>query len=231
MPELSLDPVANSAKSIGPSINRRIFRAAVIVTIAGILVKMVATLKEFVVAGAFGRTDAMDAFLIAFMVPGLLVNLFSESMNQALIPTLVRVREQEGPAKAQQLLSSAMIWTCMLLAGGSLAMALAARVFFPIVVPHFSPGKLLLTEALFYALLPVVPIAGIASNCTAVLNTFDRFAWPALAPMATPLTIMIWRLAACAAHRNLGAGLHESCRSADPRLADGLDDAHARISF
>lgn len=191
MPELSLDPVAKSANSLGPSINQRIFRAAMIVTFAGVLVKIVATLKEFVVAGAFGRSDAMDAFLIAFMVPGLLVNLFSESMNQALIPTLVRVREQEGPEKAQQLLSSAMIWTCMLLTGGSLAMAVAARFFFPMVVPHFSPAKLLLTEALFYALLPMVLIAGIASNCTAVLNTFDRFAWPALAPMVTPLALML----------------------------------------
>jgi putative peptidoglycan lipid II flippase len=198
MPELSLDLVAKSAKSMGPSINRRIFRAALIVTLAGVLVKMVATIKEFVVAGAFGRTDAMDAFLIAFMVPGLLVNLFSESMNQALIPTLVKVREQEGPEKAQQLLSSAMIWTCMLLTCGSLAMAIAARLFFPIVVPHFSPAKLLLTEALFYSLLPVVLIAGIASNCTAVLNTFDRFAWPALAPMVTPLVVMLgaWFLSA-----------------------------------
>jgi putative peptidoglycan lipid II flippase len=197
MSRLSLDPVAKGTKTVGPSINRRIFRAAVIVTCAGILVKIVATLKEFVVAGAFARSDAMDAFLIAFMVPGLLVNLFSESMNQALIPTLVRVREQEGQAEAQQLLSSAMIWTCALLAAGSLAMAALARVFFPIVVPHFSASKLMLTESLFYALLPVVLIAGIASNCTAVLNTFDRFAWPALAPMMTPLTIMIgaWLLA------------------------------------
>lgn len=191
MSELSLDPLANPAKPMGPSINRRIFRAAAIVTIAGVLVKLVATLKEFVVAGAFGRSDAMDAFLIAFVVPGLLVNLFSESMNQALIPTLVQVREHEGPAKAQQLLSSAMIWTCMLLTVGSLAMALLARIFFPIVVPHFSPAKLLLTESMFYALLPVVLIAGIASNCTAVMNTFDKFAWPSLIPMVTPLTIML----------------------------------------
>ena len=47
-----------------------------IVTFAGVLVKLVATAKEFVVAGAFGRSDAMDAFLIAYLIPGLLVNLF-----------------------------------------------------------------------------------------------------------------------------------------------------------
>ncbi len=181
----------------GPSINRRIFRAAAIVTLAGILVKVVATAKEFVVAGVFGRSDAMDAFLIAFLIPGLLVNLFSESMNQALIPTLVRVRESEGPAKAQDLLSSAMVWTCGLLAGGSIVMALFARLFFPLVASHFSPGKLLLTEELFYGSLPVVLIAGIASNCTAVLNTFERFAWPSLAPIVTPLVIILgaWLLA------------------------------------
>jgi len=177
--------------AILPSINRRIFRAAVIVTFAGVLVKLVATAKEFVVAGAFGRSDAMDAFLIAYLIPGLLVNLFSESMNQALIPTLVRVRETEGPAKAQELLSSAMGWTCVLLAGGSVAMGLTARLFFPLVVPHFSSGKMLLTEELFYGLLPVVLIAGIASNCTAVLNTFERFALPALAPIVWPLAIIL----------------------------------------
>lgn len=175
----------------GPSVNRRIFRAAMIVTLAGALVKVVAAAKEFVVAGAFGRTDAMDAFLIAFLVPGLLVNLFSESMNQALIPTLVRVKELAGRAKAQDLLSSAMVWTCLLLAGGSVLMGVFARLLFPLVVPHFSAGKLVLTEELFYGLLPVVLIAGVASNCTAVLNAFERFTWPAVAPVATPLTVIL----------------------------------------
>ncbi|WP_263351850.1 murein biosynthesis integral membrane protein MurJ [Acidicapsa acidisoli] len=180
-----------------PSINRRIFRAALIVTFAGVFVKLVATAKEFVVAGAFGRSDAMDAFLIAYLVPGLLVNLFSESMNQALIPTLVRVRETEGRAKAQELLSSAMGWTCLLLAGGSVVMGATARLFFPLVVPHFSAGKMLLTEELFYGLLPVVLIAGITQNCAAVLNTFERFALPALAPVVWPLAIILgaWFLA------------------------------------
>jgi len=76
-------------------------------------------------------------------------------------------------------------------------MAAAARVFFPLVAAHFSGPKLLLTEQLFYGLLPVVLIAGVASNCTAVLNTFERFWLPALAPVATPLAIILgaWLLA------------------------------------
>jgi putative peptidoglycan lipid II flippase len=198
MAEFPVIPTATIAgRDHPPSVNRLIFRAAVIVTIAGVLVKVAATAKEFVVAGIFGRTDSTDAFLIAFLVLNLLVNLFSESMNQALIPTLVRVREQDGPNQAQQLLSSAMAWTCMLLTCGSVGMALAAKLFFPLVVPRFDPAKLLLTEHMFYGLLPLVLITGIASSCTAVLNTFERFAWPALAPIAIPLAIVLgsWLLA------------------------------------
>jgi len=190
-PTITPAPTEHGAEPTpGISVNRRIFRAAVIVTLASVLVKLVAMVKEFVVAGAFGRSDDMDAFLIAFLIPGLLINLFSESMNQALIPTLVRVREESGHAKAQDLLSSAMAWTCLLLAGGSLVMGVTARFFFPLMVQHFSPEKLLLTEHLFYGLLPMVLVVGIAQNCSAVLNTFERFAWPAVVPVVMPVTIM-----------------------------------------
>ena len=47
------------------SINRAIFRAAVSVGAAGVIVKLVATLKEVAVASVYGRSDAMDAFLAA----------------------------------------------------------------------------------------------------------------------------------------------------------------------
>jgi putative peptidoglycan lipid II flippase len=178
----------------GGSVNRRIFRAAASVTAAGILVKLMATIKEFAVAGVYGRSDAMDAFLAAALIPNLLINLISESMNQALVPTLVRVREQEGRERAQQLLSSAMLWVCVLLVGSTLLMGLAARGFFPLIASHFPPAKLTLAIHIFYALLPLVLITGIASNCTAVLNTFDRFALPALAPVAIPAITMLGAL-------------------------------------
>src|SRR5579863_9624939 len=140
----------------GTSVNRQIFRAAADVTVAGILVKIVATFKEFAVAGVYGRSDAMDAFLAANLIPGLLINLVSESMNQALVPTLIRVREREGHERAQQLLSSSMVSICVLLSAASLIMALTARAFFPLIASHFPPAKFDLSVRLFYGLLPLV---------------------------------------------------------------------------
>ena len=175
-------------------IHRGILRVFLSVGAAGVLVKLIATAKEIGVASVYGRSDAMDAFLAAALIPTLLVNLISESMNQALVPTLVRVRELEGRNRAQQLLSSSMLCMCLLLIGASAAMALAAHAIFPLLASHFSPAKLALSIHLFYALLPVVVLAGIATICTAVLNTLDRFALPALAPAVISVSILVGAL-------------------------------------
>jgi putative peptidoglycan lipid II flippase len=177
------------------AVNRGILRAALSVGAAGIVVKLVATGKEIAVAGVYGRSDAMDAFLAAALVPSLLINLISESMNQALVPTLIRVREQQGRDRARQLLSSSMLWMCLLLLAVTAEMAAGARWFFPLIASHFPAAKLALSIRLFYGLLPIVLLTGIATNCTAVLNTVDRFAIPALAPTVISVAIIISALA------------------------------------
>lgn len=169
---------------------RRVLSAAASVAAAGVLVKFVAVFKEVAIASVYGRSNAMDAFLAALLIPNLLVNLISESMNQALIPTFIRVRERQGRAAAQQLLASAMLSTTLLLLAVSLLMALAAPLFFPLIASHYAPATLHLAIQLFYLLLPIVLFTGIATNCTAVLNTIDRFLVPALAPIVISLSII-----------------------------------------
>jgi putative peptidoglycan lipid II flippase len=174
-----------------PGLNARIFRAAGAVTVAGIAVKLVAMGKEIAVAGVFGRSDAMDAFLIALLIPGLLVNIVSESMNQALIPTFVRMRACQGPESAARLLSNATTLSSALLVAVSVVMAAGAPFYLPLTASNYPPEKLHLALQLFYVLLPSVVFTGIASNCTAVLNTLDRYAVPAVAPVITPLLVAV----------------------------------------
>lgn len=176
------------------TVHRSILHAALSVGAAGIVVKLIATGKEIAVASVYGRSDAMDAFLAAALIPSLLVNLISESMNQALVPTLIRVREQEGRERAQQLLSNSMLWMCLLLGAASALMALLAHGFFPLIASNFPPAKLALSIRLFYGLLPIVLLTGIATNCTAILNTLDRFALPALAPAVISISVILGAL-------------------------------------
>jgi putative peptidoglycan lipid II flippase len=72
----------------------------------------------------------------------------------------------------------------------SAGMALSARGFFPLIASNFSPAKLDLSIRIFHALLPIVLITGIATNCSAVLNTMDRFAFPAIAPVVISVSMI-----------------------------------------
>jgi len=69
-------------------------------------------------------------------------------------------------------------------------LALSAKSIFPLIASHYPQAKLNLAIKIFYALLPLVPATGIATHCTAVLNTLDHFALPALAPMLVSLAMI-----------------------------------------
>jgi putative peptidoglycan lipid II flippase len=147
--------------------------------------------KEIAVAAAYGRSDSMDAFLAAFLIPGLLINIVAESLNQALIPVVVSVRLCQGAEPARRLFSNALSAAGLMLSGAAVAIALMARVLLPLIASNFSASKLELAIQLFYLLLPCVALGGIASLFTAVLNTAEEFALPALAPILISVTIVI----------------------------------------
>jgi putative peptidoglycan lipid II flippase len=171
----------------GASINRSIFGAALTVGLLSLGVKLVAAVKEVVVAKAFGTSDELDAFLAAFLLPFFAINVVSGSFNAALIPTFVRVRDREGREAAGKLLSSMLTVSLAILAGVALLLACSARAVLPLVASNFSPAKLALTRQLMYLLVPTLLICGLSTTWSAVLNAGQKFALAAVAPLITPL--------------------------------------------
>ena len=169
------------------SINVSIFRAALLVSVASVVVKLASTAKEFVVASYFGRGDTLDAFLIAFLVPGFIVGIVSISFNSALIPTLVQVRQQKGNAAAQRLFSNVTVISLSLLLLLSGVIAITGPRLLAVVGSGFGPAKLALTCRLLYLLLPWIVINGVVTTCAAVLNAGERFLFSSLTPLLTPI--------------------------------------------
>jgi putative peptidoglycan lipid II flippase len=197
------------------STNRRIFTAMLTVGALSVIVKLAATFKEVAFAHRFGASDELDAFLIAFVLPSVVMNIAAGSFNAALIPTYIEVREGDGREAAQRLFASVMVWTMALLVAVAMLMALVAPLALPLLGSGFSPAKLALTEQLFYLLLPALPLSGLFVTWAAVLNAGERFALAALAPALTPVaTILVltipgsrWGIHSAAAAQLIGAVL------------------------
>jgi len=118
------------------------------------------------------------------------------SFNAALIPTFIKVRDQQGHEAAQQLLSSVMFWTFVLLGAVTLVLFASVNSILPWVASGFSAGKLALTRALYYLLLPTLVLSGFSTIWAAILNAGQTFALPALVPAITPTVSIIAILAA-----------------------------------
>jgi putative peptidoglycan lipid II flippase len=172
--------------------NRQVFRAATTIVVLTSFAKLASVAKELLVARRFGTGSTIEAYLIAILIPMLVINVLSNSFNIALIPTYINVREREGKDAAQRLLSNLTIWSLVLLGLLTLVVIAGARAYLPLIASGFGQIKLDLTYQLLYLFAPIIVFSGIANIWGAVLNAGERFALVALAPIVTPaVTLMV----------------------------------------
>jgi putative peptidoglycan lipid II flippase len=164
------------------SVNRSIFAAMLTVGGFALVSAMAVAAKDVAVAHQFGTSDMLDAFLIAFAVPSFLIIVIAGSFHVALLPIYIEVQENEGRDAAQRVFSNVMIWSTISLIVTSVLLALTAPYVLPVLASGFEPEKLALTHSLFYLLLPILVINGLAMIWRAVLNAGERFALAAATP-------------------------------------------------
>jgi putative peptidoglycan lipid II flippase len=178
----------------GSSMHRRILGATIIVAVFTGVAKLIFFGKELVVAWQFGTLDALDAFLIAYVVPSFAINLIAGSINAALIPVYVQTREQQGPSAANQLYASVMTLGILFLSIFTALILLSAPAYLQLLASGFEADKLRLTLQLLYVMSPVIVLSGATTIRGAVLNAVEKFAAPALIPAVTPTLTIVFIL-------------------------------------
>ncbi len=174
----------------GRSILGKMFGAATTIALVTLFVKVLAVGKEFAVAWQLGTGDSIDAFLIAFLIPSFLINVVANSLNAALIPTYIQVREQQGSGAAGRLLAGSMVVSLGVLGLVMVMVAGLAPLYLPKLAPGFGPEKLHLTLKLLWVMVPLIGISGLSVLLGAVLNAGERFGLVALAPSLTSIAIV-----------------------------------------
>src|SRR5438128_11942011 len=72
------------------------------------MAKIAGAVKVILAARLLGRGDAMDAYLIAFLLPSFFIAMLSGPLDSALILTLIHVREKIGRVAAEGLYASVL---------------------------------------------------------------------------------------------------------------------------
>ncbi len=173
------------------SVNRKIFTSLIVITSISLLVKFVALGKDVLVANLFGTTDELDAFLIAFLLPQLFINIIAGSFVSSLVPVLITTLEKSGRARARFLSQEALLLATVMLLAVALLLVITLPLITPVIASGFTTEKLDLTKDLYLLLIPLLVINGLSVFFTGIINAEHSFAVPAFMPIFTPFSIFL----------------------------------------
>ena len=142
--------------------------------------------RDQVYAGVFGASAAMDAFVVAFRIPNFLRRLSAEgSFSMAFVPVLAEYKARGDHAAVKALVDRV---AGTLLAALMVLTALAV-IAAPWIMPAFAPGFGADTEQgrlaaeMLRITFPYALFISMAALAGGILNTYGRFAVPALSPV------------------------------------------------
>ncbi len=176
--------------------NTAIFALATAVSrVAGLL-------RESVASNYFGTSKAMSAFSIASQIPNLMSNLFAQSaLSAAFVPVFTDLLQQ-GRRREAFRLATTLFWTVMLVLGAITAVGvLLSGLILPLFTSRGFDGGVAgtLTQIMF----PVVLALGLTGVLTGILQSYDEFSIPALAPVVWNLVILVLLIVL---HTDFGSG-------------------------
>ena len=141
--------------------------------------------RDFFIARIFGAGLLTDAFFVAFKIPNLLRRLFAEgAFSQAFVPILGEYKNRTSAEETKSLIDSiTTVLFLVLVLAAALGMAAAPLIVY-VTAPGFAaePEKFALTVALLRITFPYIVFISLVALAAGVLNTWNRFAVPAITP-------------------------------------------------
>jgi putative peptidoglycan lipid II flippase len=175
-----------------PPPRRRLAISTAIFAAATALSRIAGLGREIVQASFFGTSGAGSAFTIASQIPNLFSNLFSQAaLGAAFVPIFTELL-QAGKKREAFRLASSLFWL-ILAALGLLTivyMGIAGLVM-PLFTGTLSTPATVLATGLSRVLFPVVLLLSLTGLLVGILQSYDEFSVPALAPAVWNVVIVV----------------------------------------
>ena len=172
-------------RSTRVAISTAIFGAATAVSrIAGLA-------REIIQASIFGVSYEYSAFTIASQIPNLFSNLFSQAaLGAAFVPIFTDLLAQGRREEARRLAAEILGMLVLILGALTVLYIAVAGVIMPAFVGSHNISASLAAN-LSRILFPVVLLLSLTGLLTGILQAYDEFTMPAIAPAAWNVVIIV----------------------------------------
>jgi putative peptidoglycan lipid II flippase len=144
-------------------------------------------------AALFGLTRRVDAFFAAAVLPSLFQVLFVDYLGKNFLPTLARARK-ESETLASELTSSIVTIVALVAGAVALALAVASRPLFELMLPGFSAEDNELVQRYFWIMAPAMVLMAVTVLHQYVCQHDEKFvrisAVQAVLPLANLVAVL-----------------------------------------
>ena len=158
-----------------------------------IISRLLGYLRDILIAIFLGTSYLADVFFVAFRIPNTFRRLFSEgTFNAAFVPSY-SAEIVKGKSKSNKFANEVFNYLLLIL----LVLILALQIFMPVFVSLIAPGfiddneKMNLAINLTRITIPFLVLVSLASFFSAILNSHNRFAEAAAAPIILNIVLII----------------------------------------
>ena len=170
-----------------------LFRSGIVVSMMTMLSRILGLARDVVFAHTIGASAGADAFFVAFKIPNFLRRLFAEgAFAQAFVPVLSEYREKGSIEAVKGLIDRVCGCLGLTLFLLTIIVVLAAPLVALVFAPGFwnDPFKLALTQEMLRITFPYLLLISLTGFAGAILNSYDRFAVPAITPVLLNLCLI-----------------------------------------
>jgi putative peptidoglycan lipid II flippase len=175
-----------------PPPRRRLALSTAIFAIATALSRIAGLGREVVQASYFNTSGPGSAFTIASQIPNLFSNLFSQAaLGAAFVPIFTELL-QAGRKKEAFRLAASLFWLILLALGLLTVVYIGiAGLVMPLFTGTLSAPETVLATGLSRVLFPVVLLLSLTGLLVGILQSYDEFSIPALAPALWNIVIVV----------------------------------------
>ena len=172
---------------------KRLFLSSAITSAATFLSRILGLVRDVVFAALFGDGAEADAFFVAFRIPNFLRRLFAEgAFSQAFVPVLSSYRTRASKEEIKAFIDHVAGWLSGILVLVTIIGVLGAPLLATLFAPGYlgDPEKFALLVDMLRVTFPYILLISLTGFAGAILNSYGRFAAPALTPVLLNLVLI-----------------------------------------
>ncbi|MGM0442132.1 MAG: murein biosynthesis integral membrane protein MurJ [Elusimicrobiota bacterium] len=170
----------------------RISHAAVIVTTAAIISKILGYIREMVIAGQFGASAETDAYFAALAAPEFVISVIAGgALTSAFIPVFSDYLSKNEYKKAGKVYSTIFNSIALLMLTLLIISIVFSSEVLHIIAPGLPPDTFTTATKLAYIVFPSMVFMGLASYMGGVINATKHFLMPALKKSVLNISVIV----------------------------------------